>query len=295
MNEDKKVIVLVMSVGEYSGNHTVKLFEKIGGIKNVIVCLPKQFEANAESYEKKGIRVYIYDEQKYINEDFEYFGFRPRNCGGIGRQGIAEATEKFGDDKTIILQVDDDTSGFSIAKSENGKLNKKRISEWEDFSRMINAEERFCLATGIEIAGQTGASPPGEEFVVNRKIFNNFIMYRGNRLNFDGFKALCSDDYRFNVMNNLINARPMIAHKFFAIGFSQNQGDRKDGNAVIYNSDCSWKKSYSLKMIAPWAVQQRIKKETNRILFRENYKASVLFPPVCVSDKNGEIVGRLMG
>lgn len=293
--KDKNVLVLVMSVGKHSDNHTVKWLEKIGGISHTIVCLPKQFEENAESYKKRSIEVYVYDEKKYINKDFEYFGFKPRNCGGIGRQGIAEATEKFGNEDNIILQIDDDTAGFSAAKQVDGKLIRRRIHSWANFAKIINAEQRFYEATGIECAGQTGASMPGDGFISNRKIFNNFIMRPGNRLNYDGFKALCSDDYRFNMMNCLLNARPMISHKYLVIYFAQNQGDRKDGNAVIYNSDFSWKKSYALKMIAPWAVEQRIRKEKNRVIFRENYMPRKLFPQVCLEDKNGKLIGRTQG
>ena len=64
----KKVIVLVMSVGPRETNTTVEYLSKIGGKKNIIVCLPKQFEDNAESYRNDGVEVYVYDEKKYINE-----------------------------------------------------------------------------------------------------------------------------------------------------------------------------------------------------------------------------------
>lgn len=295
-SSERELIVLIMSVGEYTKNYTAKWLVKIGGKNNAIVCLPKCFEANAESYKKQGMRVYIYDETKYINDSFEYFGFRPRNCGGVGRQGIAEAVEKFGDDKTIILELDDDTSALSVAKMIDGKLKRKRISEWESLKAIVNAEMRFYERTGIECAGFTGATPPPEEGIVaNRKIFNNFIMIKGNRLNFDGFKALCSDDYRFNMMNNLLNARPMISHKYLMICFVNKQGDRNDGNAPLYNSDFSWKKSYALKMVAPWAVSQRLKREGRRFLFRENILPSKLYPPICVADSSGNIIGEIKG
>lgn len=84
----------------------------------------------------------------------------------------------------------------------------------------------------------------------------------------------------------------MISTELVSISFTQSQGDRDDGNAVIYNGDCSWKKSFSLKMMFPWCVDQRIKKEANRVLFRENIAAAKVFPPICVTNEQGEIVGR---
>ena len=97
----KPIKILVMSVGEYEKNYTTKYLVEIGAKEHVTVCLPKQYEDNAESYRREGVDVYVYDEKKYINGDFEFFGFKPRNCGGVGRQGIAEATEKYGDDYLI--------------------------------------------------------------------------------------------------------------------------------------------------------------------------------------------------
>lgn len=288
----KSLLVLVMSVGEYSSNWTVKWLRKIGGENNTIVCLPKQFKENATSYERNGIETYIYDESKYINKDFEFFGFKPRNCGGVGRQGIAEAVEKFATDDNVILELDDDTSQICCRKEIDGKQKSSGIKRFEDLERIVNLENDFFEKTGVDISGQTGATPPAESFVTNHKIFNNFIMRKGNRLNFYGFKALCSDDYRFNFYNNLLNCRPMISHKFLNITFHQSQGDRNDGNAPLYNSDCSWKKSMALKMVAPWAVEQRVVKETNRCLFRENISSSKLYPPISLED-NGEIRSRI--
>lgn len=293
MNEKKEVIVLVMSVGKYETNYTAKYFNKIGGKEHIVICLPKQFEENAESYTKNGINTYIYDEKKYINKDFEFFGFNPRNCGGIGRQGIAEAVEKLGDENTIFFQVDDDTSSFNIKKLENGKFKSIAISKWSNFKKFVIAEDDFYNETGIECMAQTGATPPeAGKFIGNHKIFNNFIMRKGNRLNFDGFKALCSDDQRFNIYHNLLDNVPMITHQYMNITFHQNQGDREDGNAVLYNTDFSWKKSFSLRMIMPQGIAQKISKETNRILFRENISASKLYPPIYLCDKNGNIVGE---
>lgn len=289
----KKVKVLVMSVGNYSNNHTVKYLERIGGKDRIIVCLPKQFESNAESYSKKGVKTYIYDEKQYINEEFEFFGFKPRNCGGVGRQGIAEAVEKLDDGNTIFLQLDDDTSTLNAKKVENNRVVSTMIRHWDNLEKIVIAEDEFYQETGIECMGATGATiPDADSFISNHKIFNNFIMRKGKRLNFDGFKALCSDDQRFNIYRNLIDAQPMISFNFFSIIFHQNQGDRKDGNAVLYNKDCSWKKSFGLKMMMPHAISQKIVKETNRVLFRENINTAKLYPPICLSDKDGNIVGE---
>lgn len=288
----KPIKVLIMSVGDYSSNYTVKWFDKIGGIDHCMVCLPKQFAEHAKSYENKGIETYIYDEKKYIGKKIEYFGFKPRNCGGIGRQGIAEVVEKYGDD-FLCFQIDDDTSGIGVRTVDNyGNYKATSISKWKNFEKLVYAEEEFCNNTGIECMSQTGATiPKVGDFISNKKIFNNFIMRKGVRLNFDGFAALCSDDQRFNLYHNLIDGVPMISHCYSVITFHQNQGDRTDGNAVLYNNDCSWKKSYALKMIFPQAIAQRISKETNRVLFRENILASKIYPPICLEEK-GEIVGR---
>lgn len=116
---------------------------------------------------------------------------------------------------------------------------------------------------------------------------------KGVKRNFNGFKALCSDDQRFNIYHNLIDCVPMISHYLHSINFHQNQGDRKDGNAVLYNKDCSWKKSFALKMMMPQAVAQKIVQEKNRILFRENIETAKLYPPICLGDKEGNIIGEV--
>jgi len=286
----KKIKVLVMSVGPYEKNGTVKWLEKIKAQDLATVCLPKEFEENKKSYEKRNIDVFIYDEKKYINDEFEYFGFRKRNCGGVGRQGIAEAVEKYGDEY-ICFQLDDDTGGYSVKNSEIDKSSNLR--DRESLIELVNAFDEFYNNTKIECMGKTGATPPSGKFISNRKIFNNFVMRKGNKLNFDGFKALTSDDCRYNLYNNILNCRPMISTELVSITFTQNQGDRDDGNAVIYNGDYSWKKSFGLKMMMPWGVEQHLTKETNRILFRENFKPSYLFPPILV-EENGEITGRLV-
>lgn len=283
-----------MSVGEYSTNYTAKMLKKMGATEHTVVCLPKCYEANADSYNKQGIAVYLYDQDLYKNGEFEYFGFRKVNCGGIGRQGIASAVENLGDKDTIFFQVDDDTSSLNVRKLIDGKLKSTSIKKWSNLEKLIIAEDEFYNATGIECMASTGATiPDADHFISNHKIFNNFIMRKGVRLNFDGFKALCSDDYRYNIYRNLTNATPMISHNLAVITFHQNQGDRKDGNAVLYNKDCSWKKSFGLKMIMPFSVSQKIIQESNRILFRENLEPSKLYPNICVSDKKGNIIGEV--
>ena len=286
-----KIKILVMSVGPYEKNGTTKWLVKLGAEDLAVVCLPSEFQEHAESYTNRGIATYIYDEKKYINKDFEFFGFRPRNCGGIGRQGIAEAVDKYGDDY-ICFELDDDTSSVLVRNNEIGK--SCSIKNRNELMSLLEAFAAFYNVVGVECMAKTGATPPSGVFVANRKVFNNFLMDKNDLMKYKGFAALCSDDYRYNYYRQLLDLVPMLSTELVNITFSQSQGDRDDGNAVLYNGDCSWKKSYSLKMMFPWCVAQRVKKETNRVLFRENILASRIFPPVCVSDESGEIVGRLI-
>ena len=294
MTKNKKLKVLVMSVGEYSSNGTAKYMKRLGAPKgSVIVCLPKAKSENAQSYIDQGIEVYIYDQDKYINEDFEYFGFKPRNCGGVGRQGIAEATEKYDNDDTICLELDDDTGSLNVGVVRDGKLRCKVLRDFSDLEEIMNCLDRFYETTGIYLQGKTGGTIPDiNHRFSNRKIFNNFIMRKECPTNYWGFAALASDDYRFNICHQFTYCCPMRSHRGLTITFTANQGDRKDGNAPLYNSDCSWKKSFALKMICPWAARQRFSKETNRWLYREDIMSSNLVPPIYVSDENGEVVGR---
>ena len=287
----KPIKVLIMSVGQYDTNHTVHYFEKIGGVEHCVVCLPNQFKANASSYKDKGIDVFLYDEKKYINSDFEFLGFKPRNCGGVGRQGIAEAVEKYGDD-FLCFQVDDDYSGFSIHNMSRQK--NKTIKLWHNLEKLIYAEQEFYEKTGIELMAKTGVTitDPKKGFLANKKIFNNFIMRKGNELNFFGFAALCSDDQRYNIYQNLLRLTPMLSTNCAKMGFHQNQGDRNDGNAVLYNSDCSWKKSFGLKMMMPHAISQYIKRERNRVLFREHILCKNLYPPIFL-EQDGKLVAKV--
>ena len=284
-----KIKILVMSVGPYEKNGTARWLTKLGAEDLATICLPNEFSANADSYRDKGMEVFIYDEKKYINEDFEFFGFRPRNCGGVGRQGIAEAVDLYGDEY-ICFQLDDDTSTMLVREPilEKASVIKTR----KDLEELIRGMYEFYKTLHIQLGAKTGATQPKNSFISNRKVFNNFLMDKKDSLKGDGFKALCSDDCRYNFYRQVMSGVPMISTELVTITFKQSQGDRNDGNAVLYNGDCSWKKSYSLKMMFPWCVQQRIKRETNRALFRENILASKVFPPICVADENGEIVGR---
>lgn len=283
----KKIKVLVMSVGGYKKNGTCRWLKKIGGEDLGVVVLPNEFRENEEEYVKAGFEVFVYDEKKYINEDFEYFGFRKRNCGGVGRQGIAEATEKYGDEY-ICFELDDDTSDYRVHKGKKSVGVKSR----EDLIKLINVLDDFYNLTRVECVGRTGATPYKGGFLSSRKMFNNFIMRKGNKLNFEGFKSFCSDDYRYNYYRNLVDRVPTISADSISITFTQSQGNRNDGNAVIYNGDYSWKKSFGLKMMFPWAAKQRLCKENGRYLFRENLAPSVVYPPICV-EENGKIVGKL--
>lgn len=289
LQKRKPIKVLVMSVGAYATNWTIKYLERIGGVGNAVVCLPKQYEKNADGYRKKGIEVFVYDEKKYINKDFEFFGFNPRNCGGVGRQGIAEAVEKYGDD-FLCFQMDDDYTCFSVRPLIDKK--NKTITKWENLEKMIYAFDEFYSTLGIELAARTGATPPSGDFVSSHKIFNNFVMHKGVALNFSGFAALCSDDQRFNIYRNIYDCTPMISTEVFSVLFHQSQGDRNDGNAVLYNGDCSWKKSFALRMMIPWACRQRVAAHENRVLYLENIKQSLLFPPIML-EKDGKIVARV--
>lgn len=288
MKKQKEIKVLIMSVGPYSGNTTAHYFKKIGGREHCVVCLPYAKEFNADTYIKNGFEVFLYDEKKYINDKFEYFGFKPCNCGGIGRQGIAEAVDKYGDEY-LCFQIDDDTSSIAV-RPKGGK--QKNISKWKNFELLYYAYNDFYEEIGIEIMSKTGATP-NNDFVSNRKIFNNFIMRKGNKLNYDGFMALCSDDYRYNYYRNLTQTTPMISCGRSLIMFKQAQGDRKDGNAPLYNGDCSWKKAFALKMMFPWIVDLKIAKEKNRMLFREQIAASKIYPPISLQE-NGKLTAKIV-
>lgn len=286
MKTNKPIKILIMSVGPYSGNTTAHYFDKIGGKDHCVVCLPQVKEYNAATYTTKGFEVFLYDETKYINSEFEYFGFRPCNCGGVGRQGIAEAVDKYGENY-LCIQVDDDTSQIAVKK--DGK--QKKITKWANFEALYYAYNEFYEALHIEIMSKTGATP-NNNFIANRKIFNNFIMRKGNALNYDGFKALCSDDYRYNYYRNLLQGVPMLSCGRSLIMFRTSQGKRSDGNAPLYNGDCSWKKAFALKMMFPWIVEMKIANEQGKMLFREEIKASRVYPPIML-EENGSITAKM--
>ena len=108
-----------------------------------------------------------------------------------------------------------------------------------------------------------------------------------------GFRYLCSDDVIYNYTSNLLYKTPFLSTCLCNITFLQNQGDRKDGNAPLYNKDCSWKKSFCLRMLSPIFSTQYIASEKNRILFRETLQYQKIYPPIMLTDKNGEITHRL--
>jgi len=296
----KKLIVLVMSVGPYEKNGTAKWLEQLGGTEHMYVVLPKQFKNNEKSYHDRGIKTYIYNEQQYINNDFEFFGFKPRNCGGVGRQGIAEAVDVFAAPDTLFLQLDDDTGSINLRKRKliDGKIVWKShsIRKFATLELLMNAFDDFYNETGIKVQGATGATPLGDDkfFFANRKIFNNFLMYPDDEFKGKGFRYLCSDDVLYNYTKNIIGGVPMASVAFSTITFNQNQGDREDGNAPLYNKDCSWKKSYCLRMFNPLLSIQYIAKEKNRILFRETLQYSKLYPPIMLADEEGNITHKLL-
>ena len=298
--EQKKLVVLIMSVGPFAENGTAKWLKRLDAkYDNMIVVLPKQYEYHAETYTKEGIKVFVYDEKNYINKDFEFFGFKPRNCGGIGRQGIAEAVDTLQQDDILFLQLDDDTSSMNIRKRVliNGRIHykSKTITRFESLEFLMNSFDSFYRTTGIKLQAATGATIITGDMLMfcNRKIYNNFLMYPDDANKYTGFRYLCSDDVIYNYTSNLLHQTPFLSTCLCNITFTQNQGDRKDGNAPIYNKDCSWKKSFSLRMFTPLLSIQYISKEANRTIFRETLQYQKIYPPIMLTDKNGEITHRL--
>lgn len=294
----KKLIILVMSVGPHGTNGTCNFLESIGGKDNIVVVLPKQFENNAASYRESGIKVFVYDEKKYINEDFEFFGFKPRNCGGVGRQGIAEATDALSEENTLLLQMDDDTSAIHVRRHDNTRKCGWRsipIRHFSDLEEVYNVLDEFYQTTGIKVqAKQNGAITGADDiFWSARKIFNNFLMYKDDEFKYNGFAELCSDDVIYNYYKNLLGCTPCLSIHKVAINFTQSQGNRADGNAPLYNKDCSWKKSFALRMVTPAFSTQKVANETQRILFRETLQYAKVYPPIMLADKDGKITSEL--
>lgn len=118
-------------------------------------------------------------------------------------------------------------------------------------------------------------------------------MRKGRELNYFGFAALCSDDQRYNYLLNLTERTPMLCTSGYEVNFPKTQGERGDGNAVLYNGDCSWKKSFSLKMMLPWCTLQYIKKEGKLVKFREHIETSKLYPPILL-EQDGKIVEKVI-
>ena len=295
----KPVTFLVMSVGPFEKNGTCQYLGRIGGRQNTVVCLPKEFDKHVPSYEKAGFRVFVYDQSKYIDEGFEFFGFKPRNCGGVGRQGIAEAVDALDDGNMLFCQFDDDTSNLLVRIRTNERQCTWRattILHIESLIEIVNMLHEFYEETGIKVQAKTGAtiSESSNRVLANRKIFNNFIMYKSDRWRGEGFKSLCSDDVRYNFYKSMCDAQVLASTHYLSINFTQNQGDRNDGNAPLYNKDCSWKKSFSLRMINPAFSTQYVSREPNRILFRETLQYSALYPPVLLSDEEGNVTSQLV-
>lgn len=296
--KNKRVLVLVMSVGDYKKNYSARYFNSIGAPQGgLLVCLPEQYKEHQKSYEDAGIEVFIYNEQKYIPE-IDFLGFTPRNCGGVGRQGIAEAVEKYGGEDCICVQIDDDSSGYRVSMhvdEESIKSKNVPISEWGDFVELVNVLDHFYEKTGVEVMGRSGGTVPVRRYFANREILNNFIMRKGNKLNFGGFAFFVADDYYYNVIHSIRDCVPMLSLTRLVVLAREAQGKRTDGNDVLYRGDMSWKKSFALRMLVPWAMTQRICKEKAGAIFRENLEGYRLFPPVLLSDENGKITGVAVG
>lgn len=285
----RDLVVLVMSVGSCEKNGTVKFLQKIGAPnERIVVCLPRQFENNAESYRAVGLVPFIYDESKYINSDFEYFGFKPRNCGGVGRQGIAEATDKYDNKNVILLQLDDDTLGFFVRKKVNDKWKGRTIKHWCEFETFWRAMFAFYQSTGIYIAGSTTATLP-DKILANRKVYNNFIMQACDEYKYDGFKARLNDDIRYNVMRSLYGPVAFYSVVFGAINFTQAQGIRTDGNAPLQILDSAWNKAFAAQMMFPQWLNIKLSREdaTSRFQFREFMQYNKIYGKILLQDKDG--------
>lgn len=297
-----KYRILIMSVGEYAKNYTARYLAKIDGVDKSTIVLPSVFESNAESYKKHGFDVYIYDEKKYINGEFEFFGLKPRNCGGVGRQGVAECIEHFGKDYDGYYVLDDDYSALFVRKYDvkTEKWKQTSIDSNDDLLDVIGGLDNFCKKTGILAGGSTANIIPsrgssGKNFT-SYKLFNNFLMYSGRKANFDGFKALTNDDYRYNMFLNYQQNIPLMSLLRLSISSVNSQGVRKDGNAVIYNTDLSWKKAYALKLMSPASASLYLKKvKTNNMWqFKEKHNYKLVGPPILLRDDETGKIDRVV-
>ena len=283
----KKVKFLIMSVGEYEGNVTTKYLLRMKTPKDrIIVCLPNCYSENAASYERHGLQVYLYDEKKYINDDFEFLGFKPRNNGGVGRQGIAEAAETLKADDVLFVQLDDDYVGLRVRTADHCD----REGVFGEVERFYNVCDEFWRETGIRVVGSHSAVfPKPDSPFVTHKEFNNFIMRGTDRWDYDGFKQYVSDDVRYNVYRSILKCEPCCNLKACYVNFGKVQGERKDGNAVIYNGDYAFKKAYALQLMFPWAADLRLYKmpDGTGVQYREQVSTGFYFPKVILESGDG--------
>lgn len=261
-----KFAYIVMSVGDSSENGTYNyLCHRLKIPKDrVIIALANQFEKYAETY--TDATVYLYDEKKHFDK-VDYYKFVPRNCGAVGRMGVAEAADHFDFDRYIVL--DDDTGNivFGGAIIKNGRLLD------EICQIVIDMEDNTGLHWGIRTGN---VIPDYERLTSSRKQYNFFIIKKGDPKNY-WYSTYVSDDNQWNVRTYWYG-QMHFSLTDVSITFTQNQGDRNDGNAVIYNGDNSFKKSYAVTMMVPWAAVNTITQEANRPLFREYILFSKLIP-----------------
>lgn len=287
----KSVHFYVMSIGDYEGNKSVAWLRKIGAPSDAFtVVLPKASQEFVKSYEDAGVDVYLYNESKYVDADyFEFFGFKPRNCGGVGRQGIAEAIDSLASDEEISVQMDDDTSNMNVRRrTEGGRLLGASVRKWSELVAIVRAMDGIHEATGIEPAVHiaVGAGSAPEDGFVTWKRFNFWMMRKGNKQNYYNFAEFVVDDSIAN-MYYWLQGIPQGALGGVNLVFKEGQASRADGNDAIYRSDASWKKGYALRMTCPWASHLRMKKEKGGFLFREFLLWRHLAPVPMLKDEQG--------
>lgn len=287
----KSVHFYVMSIGGYEGNESVAWLRKIGAPSNAFtVVLPKASQEFVKSYEEAGVDVYLYDESKYVEADyFEFFGFKPRNCGGVGRQGIAEAIDELAKSDELSIQIDDDTSSIAVRRrTEGGRLLRATVRKWSELADIARAMDAIHAATGIEpgvhIAVGAGSAP--EDGFRTWKRFNLWIMRKGDPQNYYNFAEFVSDDIIAN-MYFWLQGIPQGGLGGVNLTFKEGQASRPDGNDAIYRSDASWKKAYALRMTCPWASHMRMRREQGGFLYRELLLWRHLAPVPMLKDEQG--------
>lgn len=287
----KSVHFYVMSIGDCAGNDSVRWLKRIGApADSFTVVLPKTSQEFVKSYDDAGVDVYLYDESKYVKADyFEFFGFKPRNCGGVGRQGIAEAINELAKDDEISVQIDDDTSGMAVRRrTEGGRLLRADVRKWSELADIARAMDKVHEATGIEpgVHVAVGAGSAPEDGFRTWKRFNFWIMRKGNQQNYYNFAEFVSDDIIAN-MYYWLQGIPQGGLGGVTINFKDGQASRADGNDAIYRSDASWKKAYALRMTCPWASHLQMKREQGGFLFREFLLWRHLAPVPMLKDEQG--------